>query len=190
MFGLDDLISGALSFIGGERANKAQADRSREAMAFEERMSSTAYQRATADMRAAGINPMLAIQQGGASSPGGVMANMQDTISPAVSTAMQSRRLKEELKLIDQQRETLWAQGQKAWSDKYVSDSVVDRVRAETQERAASAKLLEAELPRAVNRAKVESTDIGKYGAVIDRVLDTLRSVFGLGSGSSARGRR
>ena len=37
----------------------------------------TAYQRATADMRAAGINPMLAVNQGGASTPGGAMAQLQ-----------------------------------------------------------------------------------------------------------------
>lgn len=92
-------IAAAAGFIGGERANSGNRELAREQMRFQERMSNTSYQRAVADMRAAGINPMLAYMQGGASSPAGASATMQDTISPAVSSAQHARRLTSDVQL-------------------------------------------------------------------------------------------
>mgnify|MGYP007088342042 CR=1 FL=1 len=65
--------------------NSAEAATNR---AWQERMSNTAYQRATEDMRKAGINPILAAQQGGASTPGGAQGTIgQSSISaPSVGT--------------------------------------------------------------------------------------------------------
>lgn len=103
-------VSAGASILGQSSANRANLRIAREQMAFQERMSSTAYQRAMDDMRRAGLNPMLAYSQGGASSPGGASATMQDVLGPAVSrgaqaisSAVQSLRVKKELKLLDEE---------------------------------------------------------------------------------------
>lgn len=59
--------------------NAAMNYNSAEALAnrqFQERMSSTSYQRAVEDMKKAGINPILAFANGGASTPGGAGATI------------------------------------------------------------------------------------------------------------------
>lgn len=52
---------------------------------WQEHMSNTAYQRAVGDMRAAGINPMLAYMQGGASTPSGAVGDVPSIREPVGS---------------------------------------------------------------------------------------------------------
>lgn len=57
-------------------ANKTNIALAREQMAFQEKMSNSAYQRGMEDMKKAGLNPMLAFSQGGASQPSGALAQV------------------------------------------------------------------------------------------------------------------
>jgi hypothetical protein len=96
------VIAAAASLYGGERANKAREEQAAAAnaasaesaarqMEFQREMSDTSYQRAVADLKAAGINPMLAAMKGGATTPGGSsyqaqMPQVYDTFTPAVES--------------------------------------------------------------------------------------------------------
>lgn len=97
-----DLALGALG-IGGSmmtnESNRKEAERNRR---FQERMSSTAAQRAVRDYELAGLNPALAYEKP-ASSPGGSTATMSDSVGAGISTALQAKMAAAQMRNLEAQ---------------------------------------------------------------------------------------
>lgn len=106
---LGGALGGLFGYKGTQTQNVASADQAEKAMAFtkaaqlrqmqfQERMSGSAHQRQIADMRKAGLNPILSAKYGGASSPAGssaagVAAPMHNTAAVALQHASQAANI-------------------------------------------------------------------------------------------------
>lgn len=94
--------AGLLSSRGQREANRQNQAMAREQMAFQERMSNSAYQRAARDLEAAGLNRVLALGSP-ASSPGGQTAVMQNALAPVANATQAAIQQAAQLKLLKEQ---------------------------------------------------------------------------------------
>lgn len=196
-----DVIGGMFGASGQEATNRLQEELAQRQMDFQERMSSTAYQRATADMKAAGLNPLLAFMQGGASSPAGAQATVGNPgafigsgVKEGVSSAMAAVQLRKQLDVLDSQSE-------KNRADAFNTGADTVRILQSTSARPGTESLYIQGLKAAVaqaqaaaassasaaslNRAALPGAEVtgGKGAAWLQLLLRTLTGV-----GSAAKG--
>lgn len=166
----------------GEGVNRGM-DKSaqRRQMRFQANQSSTSYQRAVADMKAAGLNPMLAFDQGGASTPPGAGSSGVGTTAVA-STAIQALRNDAEVKLMNAQQENTETDTNLKTKQGYLVGAQAHKTEEETTGIIAEAKILDAAVTRARQQQELYT---GTQGAVRSNI-EWLREQF-LGKSSAVQ---
>lgn len=83
------IIPAIANVIGGQQTNQSNDAEARMSRMWQENMRASAYQTTVADLKAAGLNPMLAYSQGANQTPGTQMAVMKNYLGDAATSAVQ-----------------------------------------------------------------------------------------------------
>jgi hypothetical protein len=83
----------AAGYFGQREANRTNQNIANQQQAFQEQMSNTSYTRAVADLKQAGLNPMLAYAHGGASTPTGATTQVQNALGAGVTSGQQGAQI-------------------------------------------------------------------------------------------------
>lgn len=92
------VIAGGASLVGSGISSALGMFQANKQMRFQERMSSTAHQREVADLKKAGLNPILSSKYGGSSTPPGAQGAVPD-MGHSAKSAMEGALLKGQLEL-------------------------------------------------------------------------------------------
>lgn len=132
-------LTGGLIDLGGSMLSANQsADEANKQMEYQSYMSNTAHQREVADLKAAGLNPILSAFGSGASTPSGAMGNVPDygaSLSQGANSAMQAMQLGTQIKNMKQN--TKYIRSQKRKSDQEAINLQTTRNKINTENESA-----------------------------------------------------
>lgn len=176
------IAGGALGLFGQQQTNKMNVRLARENREWQERMANTAHQREMADLKAAGINPMLR-HMSGAQTPAGDRAEVGDAVGRGAASAMEAALLRAQLKLVSEQagRErdsaallrTQAADIQQGWNA-----GKFEALRSDAEAKAIGVEQARQMLPLALQRARQEiesmasSAEAARARAALDRAAE------------------
>lgn len=170
-------VAGLSNYFGTRDTNRTNAKIAQKQMDFQAQQSSTAYQRAVKDLEAAGLNPMLAYQQGGASSSAGAGFQAQNELGTAVNSAVDARRQFAEVRNLQEQNKKLKA-------DVGVAKAMKTNVQMDSEVKAASVNQMNAALPGLLADSAFDQGEIGKILRQLRRFTPFVNSASSAASNS------